>query len=63
MNISTATLGYPLKSEPWSNYLSLVVDSSRLSAAITFPETQIHTHICYSEFGDITRDVEAAKKI
>ncbi len=50
--------GLPLKPERWSNYLSWAVDSFRLSAAIALPETQIHTHMCYSEFGDIIRDIE-----
>ncbi len=58
MNISTTTLSYPLKSELWTNYLSWAVDSFCLSAAIALPETQIHTHMCYSEFGDIIRDIE-----
>ena len=36
-----------------------------LSAAIALPETQIHTYLCYLEFGDIIRDrdVEATKKL
>ncbi len=65
MNISTTTLSYPLKSELWTNYLSWAVDSFCLSAAIALPETQIHTHMCYSEFGDIIRirDLEATKKL
>ncbi|MEM8672463.1 MAG: 5-methyltetrahydropteroyltriglutamate--homocysteine S-methyltransferase [Cyanobacteria bacterium P01_G01_bin.67] len=50
--------GLPLKPERWSNYLSWAVDSFRLSAAIALPETQIHTHMCYSEFGDIIQDIE-----
>ncbi|MGK7952490.1 MAG: 5-methyltetrahydropteroyltriglutamate--homocysteine S-methyltransferase [Xenococcaceae cyanobacterium] len=50
--------GLPLKPERWSNYLSWAVDSFRLSAAIALPETQIHTHMCYSEFGDIIKDIE-----
>ncbi|HHP7230578.1 MAG TPA: 5-methyltetrahydropteroyltriglutamate--homocysteine S-methyltransferase [Xenococcaceae cyanobacterium] len=50
--------GLPLKPDHWSNYLSWAVDSFRLSAAIALPETQIHTHMCYSEFGDIIKDIE-----
>jgi 5-methyltetrahydropteroyltriglutamate--homocysteine methyltransferase len=34
------------------------VDAFRLSAAIAKPETQIHTHMCYSEFGDIIGHIE-----
>ncbi|MEO0835937.1 MAG: 5-methyltetrahydropteroyltriglutamate--homocysteine S-methyltransferase, partial [Cyanobacteria bacterium J06642_3] len=50
--------GLPLKPDRWRNYLSWAVDSFRLSAAIAVPETQIHTHMCYSEFGDIIKDIE-----
>ncbi|MGF1486468.1 MAG: 5-methyltetrahydropteroyltriglutamate--homocysteine S-methyltransferase, partial [Prochloraceae cyanobacterium] len=50
--------GLPLKIERWSNYLSWAVDSFRLATAIVQPETQIHTHMCYSEFGDIIKDIE-----
>jgi 5-methyltetrahydropteroyltriglutamate--homocysteine methyltransferase len=34
------------------------VDAFRLSAGIAKPETQIHTHMCYSEFGDIIQHIE-----
>ncbi|HBQ97085.1 MULTISPECIES: 5-methyltetrahydropteroyltriglutamate--homocysteine S-methyltransferase [unclassified Roseofilum] len=50
--------GLPLKAERWSEYLSWAVDAFRLSTAIARPETQIHTHMCYCEFGDIIRDIE-----
>lgn len=50
--------GLPLKPSRWQEYLSWAVDSFRLSAAIALSETQIHTHMCYSEFGDIIRDIE-----
>jgi 5-methyltetrahydropteroyltriglutamate--homocysteine methyltransferase len=50
--------GLPLKPERWNEYLSWAVDSFRLSAAIAKPQTQIHTHMCYSEFGDIISDIQ-----
>ena len=50
--------GLPLKTERWSDYLSWAVDAFRLSTAIAQPQTQIHTHMCYCEFGDIIRDIE-----
>ena len=50
--------GLPLKTERWNEYLSWSVDSFKLSAGIAKPQTQIHTHMCYSEFGDIITDIE-----
>jgi len=50
--------GLPLKPERWNEYLCWAVDAFRLSAAIAQPQTQIHTHMCYSEFGDIIKDIE-----
>ncbi|MEK6587798.1 MAG: 5-methyltetrahydropteroyltriglutamate--homocysteine S-methyltransferase, partial [Chloroflexota bacterium] len=45
--------GLPLKSERWEEYLSWAVDAFRLSTGGTRDETQVHTHMCYAEFGDI----------
>lgn len=50
--------GLPLKPERWDEYLSWAVDAFRLAAGIAKPETQIHTHMCYSEFGDIIGHIE-----
>ncbi|MBF2014169.1 MAG: 5-methyltetrahydropteroyltriglutamate--homocysteine S-methyltransferase [Rivularia sp. T60_A2020_040] len=50
--------GLPLKEQRWNDYLSWAVDSFKLSAGIAKPETQIHTHMCYSEFGDIITHIE-----
>lgn len=50
--------GLSLKLDRWSKYLSWAVDAFRLAAAIAQPQTQIHTHMCYSEFGDIIKDIE-----
>lgn len=50
--------GLPLKLERWSEYLSWSVDAFRMATAIAQPHTQIHTHMCYCEFGDIIKDIE-----
>ncbi|MEM6839073.1 MAG: 5-methyltetrahydropteroyltriglutamate--homocysteine S-methyltransferase [Cyanobacteria bacterium P01_C01_bin.120] len=50
--------GLPLKVERWSDYLSWAVDAFRLATAVVQPQTQIHTHMCYCEFGDIIQDIE-----
>ena len=52
--------GLPLKQERWQEYLSWVVEAFRLVTTVAQPETQIHTHMCYSEFGDI---MEAIKQL
>ncbi|QGU05995.1 5-methyltetrahydropteroyltriglutamate--homocysteine methyltransferase [Corynebacterium occultum] len=43
----------PLRAENRRSYLDWAVRSFRLVAAEAQPETQIHTHLCYSEFGQI----------
>ncbi|QGZ90654.1 5-methyltetrahydropteroyltriglutamate--homocysteine S-methyltransferase [Microcystis aeruginosa] len=50
--------GLPLKLERWNQYLSWAVDAFRLATAIAQPHTQVHTHMCYCEFGDIIKDIE-----
>ncbi|MFS8868502.1 5-methyltetrahydropteroyltriglutamate--homocysteine S-methyltransferase [Synechococcus sp. H65.1] len=50
--------GLPLKRERWDEYLSWAVDAFRLAAGVARPETQIHTHMCYSEFGDIMPHIQ-----
>jgi 5-methyltetrahydropteroyltriglutamate--homocysteine methyltransferase len=45
--------GLPLKHAERQAYLTWAVDAFRLSAAVVRDETQIHTHMCYSEFADI----------
>ncbi len=50
--------GLPLKKERWPEYLSWAVDAFRLATGGAKPETQIHTHMCYSEFGDIIEHIE-----
>ena len=45
--------GLPLRRADWPAYLQWAVDAFRLSAAGVADQTQIHTHMCYSEFNDI----------
>ncbi len=45
--------GLPFKRERWEEYLTWAVDAFRLATGGAKPETQIHTHMCYAEFGDI----------
>jgi len=45
--------GLPLHRSDWPAYLKWAVDAFRLASVGVRDETQIHTHLCYSEFGDI----------
>ncbi|MET4163278.1 5-methyltetrahydropteroyltriglutamate--homocysteine methyltransferase [Marinobacterium sp. MBR-111] len=45
--------GLPLRSSQWAEYLNWAVESFRISANGVSDSTQIHTHMCYSEFNDI----------
>ncbi len=45
--------GLPLRRGRWPAYLRWAVDCFRLCAAGVADRTQIHTHMCYSEFNDI----------
>ena len=50
----------PLRHADWhSEYLDWAIPAFRLVHAKVKPETQIHTHMCYSEFNDIIRDIDA----
>ena len=50
----------PLRKSDWhSEYLDWAIPAFRLVHAKVKPETQIHTHMCYSEFGDIIKDIDA----
>lgn len=50
----------PLRQEDrHADYLSWAIAAFRLVHASVKPATQIHTHMCYSEFEDIIRDIEA----
>ncbi len=45
--------GLPLSKSQWQAYLAWAVESFRIAANGVADETQIHTHMCYSEFNDI----------
>ncbi len=47
--------GLPLRKSKWSGYLKWAVDSFKLAANGVTDATQIHTHMCYSEFNDIIK--------
>ena len=51
--------GLPLRRSAWKSYLDWAVDCFRISASGVKDETQIHTHMCYSEFNDIIEAVAA----
>jgi len=51
--------GLPLLRSDWAAYLKWSVDSFRLAASGVKDETQIHTHMCYSEFNDIIEAIAA----
>jgi 5-methyltetrahydropteroyltriglutamate--homocysteine methyltransferase len=51
--------GLPLRKEDWNEYLGWAVDAFRLSSSGVKDETQIHTHMCYSEFNDIIDSIGA----
>ncbi len=45
--------GLPLRKSQWQDYLDWAVESFRITANGVKDGTQIHTHMCYSEFNDI----------
>ena len=47
--------GLPLRRSDWAAYLEWAVNAFRLATAGVKDETQIHTHMCYSEFNDVIR--------
>lgn len=50
----------PLRRGDWhTDYLDWAIPAFRLVHAGVKPQTQIHTHMCYSEFGEIIRDIDA----
>lgn len=50
----------PLRRADWhSDYLDFAIKAFRLCHAKAKPETQIHTHMCYSEFEDIIPEIDA----
>ena len=51
--------GLPLRKDKWADYLDWAVDSFQITCGGVKPETQIHTHMCYSEFNDIMESIAA----
>jgi len=49
--------GLPLRKSQWQEYLDWAVESFRITANGVGDETQIHTHMCYSEFNDIIASI------
>ena len=49
--------GLPLRQSQWQAYLDWAVESFRISANGVGDSTQIHTHMCYSEFNDIIASI------
>ena len=45
--------GLPLRKSQWNTYLEWAIRAFRITANGVKDETQIHTHMCYSEFNDI----------
>jgi 5-methyltetrahydropteroyltriglutamate--homocysteine methyltransferase len=51
--------GYPLRDSKVQSYEEWAVRDFKLSVSSAKKETQIHTHMCYSEFNDIITTIEA----
>jgi len=51
--------GLPIRKSDWQAYLDWAVEAFRLAASGVGATTQIHTHMCYSEFNDIIAAVAA----
>jgi len=49
--------GLPIRKADWPAYLNWAVKAFRISASVVKDETQIHTHMCYSEFNDIISNI------
>jgi len=50
--------GMPLRRAEWAHYLEWAVNAFRLATGGVQDATQIHTHMCYSEFNDVIRVIE-----
>lgn len=50
--------GLPLKRAKWKSYLDQSVTAFQLTVNQVKPETQIHTHMCYSDFQDIIEAID-----
>ncbi|MEU5899473.1 5-methyltetrahydropteroyltriglutamate--homocysteine S-methyltransferase [Streptomyces venezuelae] len=48
----------PLRAADHPAYLAWATESFRLTTSGVRPDTQIHTHMCYAEFGDIVQAID-----
>ncbi|MFD0147103.1 MULTISPECIES: 5-methyltetrahydropteroyltriglutamate--homocysteine S-methyltransferase [unclassified Streptomyces] len=48
----------PLRAADHAEYLAWATESFRLTTGGVRPDTQIHTHMCYAEFGDIVQAID-----
>ncbi|MCX4573538.1 5-methyltetrahydropteroyltriglutamate--homocysteine S-methyltransferase [Streptomyces sp. NBC_01571] len=48
----------PLRAADRPDYLAWATDAFRLTTSVVRPDTQIHTHMCYAEFGDIVQAID-----
>ncbi len=51
--------GLPLRQSQWREYLAWAAHTFRVAASGVGDSTQIHTHMCYSEFNDILSEIAA----
>ncbi|WP_439865006.1 5-methyltetrahydropteroyltriglutamate--homocysteine S-methyltransferase [Pseudomonas antarctica] len=51
--------GLPLRQAQWQPYLDWATEVFRLCASGVRDETQVHTHMCYSEFNDVIESIAA----
>ncbi|WP_339902976.1 5-methyltetrahydropteroyltriglutamate--homocysteine S-methyltransferase [uncultured Cyclobacterium sp.] len=51
--------GLPLRKSAWKSYLKWATQAFRLTSSGVSDATQIHTHMCYSEFNDIMPSIAA----
>lgn len=51
--------GYPLRSEKVKDYEAWAIESFKSAVSTAWDKTQIHTHMCYSDFNDIIKSIEA----
>lgn len=49
--------GLPLRQSNWDDYLDWAVDAFRIASTVVKDKTQIHTHMCYSDFNDIIEHI------
>jgi 5-methyltetrahydropteroyltriglutamate--homocysteine methyltransferase len=50
--------GLPLRRDRWAEYLEWAVHCFRVATSVVRDETQVHTHMCYSDFGDIMDQIQ-----